>query len=98
MLLGSVTGGGFDRRDRDDEMRFGDREEEGPSRADAADDWGTKKAFVPSGPSRGGFGDRERGGGGFADKERSGGFGDSYSERRSGFGEGSLDRADTADK
>ena len=80
-------------------MGFGDREEEGPSRADAADDWGTKKAFVPSsGPSRGGgFADRERGGG-FGDKERSGGFGDSYSERRSGFGEGSLDRADNADK
>lgn len=96
-MCGCDTGGGFDRRERDDEMGFGDREEEGPSRADAAEDWGTKKAFVPSGPSRGGFSDRERGGG-FGDKERSGGFGDKYSERRSGFGEGSLDRADTADK
>lgn len=100
-------GGGFDRRERDDEGGFGGREDEGPSRADAADDWGTKKAFVPSGPSRGGgfsdrdrgggFGDRERGGG-FGDRDRGGGFGDRYSERRSGLGEGSLDRADTADK
>ena len=99
------AGGGFDRRDRDEEG-FGGREEEGPSRADAADDWGTKKAFVPSGPTRGGFSDRDRAGSfgdrdrgsGFADRERGGGFGDRYSERRSGFGEGDLDRADNADK
>lgn len=100
---GGDRGGGFDRRDRDEEGGFGDREEEGPSRADAADDWGTKKAFVPStGPSRGGGGGFSDRGGGFGDrdgaeKER-GGFGDRYSERRSGFGEGDLDRADNADK
>jgi len=98
-LYHACAGGGFDRRDRDEDGGgFGDREEEGPSRADAADDWGTKKAFVPSsGPTRGGgggFGDRKEG----ADRERGGGFGDRYSERRSGFGEGDLDRADNADK
>jgi len=58
---------------------------------------------VPStGPSRGGGGGFSDRGGGFGDrdgaeKER-GGFGDRYSERRSGFGEGDLDRADNADK
>lgn len=63
-------------------------EDEGPSRADAADDWGTKKAFVPSGP-KGGFGDRDRGGG----------FSDRYNERRSGFADGeSSTRADDVDR
>lgn len=99
LILTYIAGGGFDRRDRDEDRGFGDREEEGPSRADAADDWGAKRTFVPSGPSRGGFSDRDRGGSfGDRDRDRGGGFGDKYSERRSGFGEGSLDRADTAEK
>lgn len=94
-----LVSGGFD---RDSEGGFRGGEEVGPSRADAADDWGTKKAFVPSGPSRGGFGDRGGGfgSGGFRDRERpGGGFSERYGEKRAGFAEGGDPyRADDADK
>ena len=49
---------------------FGD----GPSRADEVDNWGTKKSFVPSSSTRGGFEDRPR----------AGGFGGSFRDRSPG--------------
>lgn len=54
-------GGGFDDRPRRDI-------DDGPSRADTSDNWGSSRQFVPS-SSRGGFEDRPRGG--FGDRDRS---------------------------
>ncbi len=78
----------FGRRDRDgdsqdgSERGFGDE----PSRADAVDDWGASRKFVPSSGGSGG------GSGGFG----SGGFG-SRREERGEPGEDGPSRADTVD-
>jgi len=57
----------FVRRGRD---RDGDVEDDGPSRADASDNWGMNRAPLPAEPARSGsaFGER-RSGGGFADRD-----------------------------
>ena len=60
-------------RDRDSESDFGGHgSDDGPSRADAADDWGTMKKFVPSS--------------GAPREERGGGFGSSREPRAEGAG------------
>ncbi|KAL0056279.1 hypothetical protein WJX82_009505 [Trebouxia sp. C0006] len=61
--------GGFRDRDDDDDDRGG-RQDDGPSRADAADSWGGEKKFQPS-SAGGGFGrDRDRGSFDDADGDR----------------------------
>lgn len=71
-----------DREDRED--RRGEREDQGPSRADMTDDWGAARKFQPS-DSFGGGGERGR----YGDRDRDRGFGGSFHER-----DGSRDRRD----
>ena len=58
---------GFGDRDRDDRSQTSD---DGPSRADTADDWGAMRKFTPSAGSDrgGGYGDREPRRSGFGDR------------------------------
>ncbi len=58
---------GFGDRDRDDRSQTSD---DGPSRADTADDWGASRKFTPSAGSDrgGGYGDREPRRSGFGDR------------------------------
>ena len=50
--------GGFRDRDDDDDRTSFRREEDGPSRADAADSWGGEKKFQPSGGGDDRYGSR----------------------------------------
>jgi hypothetical protein len=101
-LGGGFRGYGGDRYgggDRGGGDRYGDRErrprrdeeDEGPSRADMANDWGSQRKFIPSDGPSGGFGgrDREPPRGGFRDRERG--------ERDRGFEDMGPSRADMAD-